>query len=145
MRGAWLLSLLLTPHASCTTLREQLNATLHEHDGVGLAAYTVKQYGEVCSFTAVGERIRGTAEHGGAMTADMRSRYHHGSVTKSMTTTLMAILMHDGTLDASWNSTLTAVLPSLASGTAYANVTLVLCTLQFKWRLIAGHQLAPVG
>ena len=121
MKSPWLLSLLLTAHATSATLHEQLNATLHAHSGVGLVSYGVEQHGRVCGFTAVGERIRGTGE---PMPADTRSRYMHGSVTKSMTTTLMAILMHDGTLNATWDSTLTTVLPSLATGTAYANVTL---------------------
>ena len=93
---------------------------LSDGGGVGLAAYSLASNGGICSLGVAGTRINGTEE---AMPSDAASRFHHGSVTKSMTSTLLAILLHDGTIDGTWDSTLQTVLP-MAVGTAYAGVTL---------------------
>eukprot|EP00797_Seminavis_robusta_P014855 Sro2239_g320240.2 (333) ;mRNA; r:10473-11471 len=50
-------------------------------------------------------------------------RFHVGSVTKSMTSTLLAILIEDGMIE-SWGSKLGHLIPSEASGTPYEDVTL---------------------
>jgi CubicO group peptidase (beta-lactamase class C family) len=67
-----------------------------------------------------GERIKGSGEDF-VVTGD--SRHHIGSVTKSMTAVLLAILMNDGTIPNGWDTLLKNVLP-MAKNTPYENVTL---------------------
>ncbi|CAB9524541.1 beta-lactamase [Seminavis robusta] len=87
---------------------------------VGLAAWSVAGNGSLCSYGAAGETIRWS---GKKLKVRGDSRHHIGSVTKGMTSTLLAILIENGVIE-SWNSTLGELLPHDAPGTAYQDVTL---------------------
>ena len=89
--------------------------------GVGLVAYSLSAEGGVCDMGVAGERIRGTGE---SMPTDALSRYHHGSVTKGMACTLLAVLMHEGAIVGTWESSLGTLLPELAVGGAFEHATL---------------------
>ena len=99
----------------------QLDLTSHlDSDAVGVAGFSISSSGSLCAVGAAGLR---TASNSSAMPATASTRYHSGSITKSMTSTLLAILIHDGELPG-WNATLGSLLPLLAGGTSYASVTL---------------------
>ena len=99
-------------------LTTQLNS---DSNAVGIAGFGISSSGSLCAVGAAGLR---TASGGSTMPATASTRYHTGSITKSMTSTLLAILIHSGELPA-WNATLGSLLPSLAGGTSYASVTLI--------------------
>jgi CubicO group peptidase (beta-lactamase class C family) len=88
--------------------------------GVGLTAWSVDGEQRLCSIGSSGERIKNSGELF-VVTGD--SRHHIASDTKSMTASLLAILIEDGTIADGWDSTLGNVLPS-AIGTSYENVSL---------------------
>ena len=102
------------------SLHDAVAATRAKYSGVGLTAWSVDADGRLCSLGAAGERIKGSGEPF-QVTGD--SRHHIGSVTKSMTASIMAILMEDGTIPFGWNATLESVLP-IARNTSYSDVTL---------------------
>jgi CubicO group peptidase (beta-lactamase class C family) len=93
---------------------------LEDYSGVGLTAWSVNGKGNLCSIGSAGERIKGSGEEF-ITTGD--SRHHVGSVTKSMTAVLLAILINDGTIPNGWDTLLQSILP-MAMSTAYGNVTL---------------------
>lgn len=86
--------------------------------GVGLTTWSIDSDGNVCSIGVDGERVKGSGE---PFLTTAESRHHIGSVTKSMTSTLLAILIEQGEI-AGWNATI-AELVSFEN-TNYGNVTL---------------------
>jgi CubicO group peptidase (beta-lactamase class C family) len=111
----------LTPCAhGAASIDEQISQINADQSGVGLAAWSVNGNGDLCSIGSAGERIKDSGEEF-IVTGD--SRHHIGSVTKSMTAVLLAILINDGTIPNGWDSLLQSVLP-MATNTAYENVTL---------------------
>ena len=97
--------------AELTTLRAQTGVP-------GLAA-VVLQNGRVTAIGAVGQRRFGTDA---PVTLD--DKWHHGSMTKSMTATLAAILVEEGAID--WSTTLGEVFPGKVAAMAggWSGVTL---------------------
>ena len=93
---------------------------LEKGGGVGLAAWSIDAEGKLCSRGVSGERIKGSGQPL-QLTGD--SRYHVGSVTKSMTSSLLAILIEDGMLENGWDATMAEILPFAEEGN-YANATL---------------------
>jgi D-alanyl-D-alanine carboxypeptidase len=89
-----------------------------EHRLPALAAAVVRSNGEIES-AVVGVRRVGTTE--AALVGDL---FHIGSVTKSMTATMLATLVEEGVLD--WGSTLEELAPDWAGRMheAYRQVTL---------------------
>ena len=69
--------------------------------------------------------VTGTRTFGGAEAVTTSDLWHLGSCTKSMTATLIALLVERGDLD--WDKTLPQLLPEFAKSMnpAYADVTLV--------------------
>ena len=98
----------------------EMSEILEEYDGVGLAAWSIDEDANVCSLGSAGERIKGSGEE---LKIAGNVRFHVGSITKSITSTLIAVLIEDGAIE-SWNSTLADLLPAEASGTEYENVTI---------------------
>lgn len=84
----------------------------------GLAAAVIKD-GRLYAIGAVGLRRHGTV---GAVT--LQDQWHIGSITKSMTASLAAILVEEGTID--WDTTVGEVFPGKVAGMAsgWPNVTL---------------------
>lgn len=126
-------------------LDQLVSDTLQEAGGVGLTAWSVDSNANICSLGVAGERIKGS---GGALATKGDSRHHIGSVTKSMTATLLAIMIEeakqenneaamarDATTSSSsdtmmsalgvngWNTYLKELL-DFAEGTAYEDITL---------------------
>lgn len=93
---------------------------LQAWDGIGLTAWSVDSTANVCMLGVAGERIRGSGQ---LLQTTGDSRHHVGSVTKSMTASLMAILVFQGYFANGWDTTLPDVIPQAANG-AYSNVTL---------------------
>ena len=95
---------------------------LQEWGGVGLTTWSINANAQVCTLGMAGERIRGSQQPL-ATTGD--SRHHVGSVTKSMTSTLLGILIQqqDGLIERGWETTMADLIPEAAGG-AYADVTL---------------------
>ena len=111
---------LLPSARGAASIDDEVSEILDEYGGVGLTAWSVDGEGNLCSLGAAGERIKDSGEHF-VTTGD--SRHHIGSVTKSMTASLLAILIEDGTIPGGWETTMRELLP-VAEGTAYENVTL---------------------
>ena len=80
--------------------------------GVPAAAAVFLHRGTIAEQAAAGVRAQGRP---GAVTG--RDRWHVGSITKSMTATLTAVLVENGALD--WDTTIGDVFPELA-GTVHA-------------------------
>ncbi len=89
-----------------------------KHEFPALAAAVVVD-GEIVAANAVGFRRQGGSE---AVTAD--DKFHIGSVTKSMTATVAAMLVEEGKI--SWTTTIGESFPELRDrmDAAYADVTL---------------------
>jgi len=100
------------------TITQILTAARAAHTAPGLAAAVAHAEGPVLS-GAVGVRILGKPEE---ITPD--DRFHIGSVTKSMTATVIATLVDEGKL--SWTVTVGEALPECAATLRpeYADVTL---------------------
>lgn len=109
----------LTPCANGAATID-VSKILEAYSGVGLTTWSVNGKGNLCSIGSAGERIKGSGEEF-IVTGD--SRHVIGSVTKSMTAVLLAILMNDGTIPNGWDTSLQSILP-MATNTAYENVTL---------------------
>ena len=99
-------------------LNTALERIREEHGLPALAAVLVHR-GKIVETGAVGVRAVGSLEP--VTTGD---RWHLGSVGKSMTATLAAVLVEDGAID--WNTTIGEVFPKLAESTRseYADVRL---------------------
>ena len=115
---AMLVALLLPPLASANL---DFSSQLTSGNGIGIAGYAVSGAGNLCTVGSAGERKIGTGQ---PMPYNASTRYHHGSNTKSMTSTLLAILIHTGEVSGGWDATLSTLLPTLAGSSAYAAVTL---------------------
>ena len=115
---AMLVALLLPPLASANL---DFSSQLTSGNGIGIAGYAVSGAGSLCAVGSAGERKIGTGQ---PMPYNASTRYHHGSNTKSMTSTLLAILIHTGEISGGWDATLSTLLPTLAGSSAYASVTL---------------------
>ena len=89
MLVAFIFIYLLRLSECATNLSPEINANFQEEGGVGHAAWTVAGNGSLCNYGAAGERIHWS---GKKMKAIGDSRQHIGSATKSMTSTLLAIL-----------------------------------------------------
>ena len=100
---------------------EDLVNILEEWGGVGLSAWSVDAQGHLCFLFDAGERIKGSGE---PLVTTGDSRQHVGSITKSMTATLVAILIEDGLIENGWDATMEDLLPDLAQDTEYSAVTL---------------------
>lgn len=105
---------------SATVIDSLVNDTLTEWQGIGLTAWSVDSDANVCTLGVSGERIRGSGQ---LLQTTGDSRHHVGSVTKSITASLLAILMQQGRIPDGWNTTMVQVIPE-ANGGPYENVTL---------------------
>jgi D-alanyl-D-alanine carboxypeptidase len=92
-----------------------------DYGGVGLTAWSVDSVGKLCSLGVSGERIKGSGE---LLQSTGDSRDHIGSDTKSMTATLLAILIEDGTIGKEGWETSLGTLLAVAQGTSHENLTL---------------------
>ena len=112
----------MLPHATwgAALLNEEMTSLQQDRDAVGLTVWSVDEKGNMCSIGSAGERIKDSGEPF-VVTGD--SRHVIGSVTKSMTAVLLAILIQDGSIPMGWEAKLQHVLP-MAQATAYENVTL---------------------
>ena len=112
----------LLPAASraAASIDTEVSAILDEYGGIGLTGWSVNGEGNLCSLGSAGERIKDSRE---AFMTTGDSRHQIGSVTKSITSSVLAILIEDGTIPGGWNTPLYDLLP-VAEGTAYENVTL---------------------
>jgi CubicO group peptidase (beta-lactamase class C family) len=81
-----------------------------------LAAFSLHE-GQILEAAAVGLRAIG---HGEEVTVD--DRWHLGSLTKAMTSTLAAVLVEDGLI--TWDATVAEVFPALAVRPEYRTVRL---------------------
>jgi len=110
---AMLLFLIPSPsHAQETpldsvTLQEQVDA-LRQKTGLIGVGVTVMVDGKIIAAAASGERKKGS---GVAVTVD--DKWHHGSITKSMTATVIAKLVERGSL--AWDTPLPDLLPEMAA------------------------------
>lgn len=119
--GLIVLVSLVTPTNSVRVIDSQVSNVLQEWHGVGLTAWSVDSRANVCTLGVTGERIYGSGE---PLQTTGDSRHHIGSVTKSITASLLAILMEQGHLpEDGWNTTVPQVIPEAAGG-PYENVTL---------------------
>lgn len=105
-----------------TSLRD-LNALLEPiraANRVPALACAVIRSNEIVGLGAVGQRRAGTTN----APVTLQDRWHHGSLTKSMTATLAAVLVKEGRVR--WDLTLGEVFPEVASrmNAAWRNVTL---------------------
>jgi len=118
-------------------LSNDLEGILTEFEGVGLTAWSVDTYtGAVCTQGSVGRRINADVPENNDFVLDGDSRHHVGSVSKSMTAALLAIVleMSQGEdalgnvvnpvrFQNGWDTTLAQALPDMETG-KYAEVTL---------------------
>ena len=105
---------------STSVIDSLVSDTLAEWEGIGLTAWSVDSQANVCTLGISGERIRGSGQ---LLQTTGDSRHHVGSVTKSMTASLLAILIQQGHLPYGWNTTMAQVIPEATDG-PYENVTL---------------------
>jgi len=99
---------------------EAVSRTLQSWKGVGLTAWSLDSEGKLCSLGVAGERIKGSGQ---AFQTTGDSRHHVGSVTKGMTSSLLAILIEDGMIENGWDATMEQLVPEASEG-RYASVTL---------------------
>eukprot|EP00931_Biecheleriopsis_adriatica_P075607 TRINITY_DN49430_c0_g1_i1.p1 TRINITY_DN49430_c0_g1~~TRINITY_DN49430_c0_g1_i1.p1 ORF type:complete len:463 (-),score=36.90 TRINITY_DN49430_c0_g1_i1:115-1503(-) len=118
----WLIALVAVHVVlASTSVNASINEILTARGSVGLAAWSVEgATGHLCTDGVAGVRINGEPR---PLVLTGNTRFHIGSCTKSMTATLLAILIEDGSIPG-WDAALGALLPDLAAGTAYENVTL---------------------
>lgn len=117
----------VTPHESVQDMEVcnmfdicsfNVGPTLPSISDVGVVALVVDVQGKICNINAIGRNTENF---------DIKkelTRVHHGSCTKAMTCTLLAILMESGRLQATWDSTLPELLPTLTIHDDYKNTTL---------------------
>ena len=98
-------------------LLETRVAELRDDTGLTAVAVAATTDGELAGIAASGERRR---DSGISVTVD--DRWHMGSITKSMTATLLAVLEEDGLLSA--DDVLTALLPDLEMADGWSVCTL---------------------
>jgi len=120
LRYSFVAMLLAARSVAYTNIDTDLSSIRKKFDGVGLMGFSVNQDNEFCSLGADGYRIAGTTSR-----VDPLARWHIGSCTKSITATLMAILIEEEAFGAgvTWSSLLPTFLPE-ATGTPYEEVTL---------------------
>ncbi len=92
-------------------------AQLRDDTGLTAVAAAVIVDGELAGAAASGERRR---DSGISVTVD--DRWHVGSITKSMTATLLAVLQEDGLLSA--DDALSVLLPDIEMAGGWSNCTL---------------------
>jgi CubicO group peptidase (beta-lactamase class C family) len=98
------------------SLAGELDAIRARHGVPALAAFSIHG-GRIVEQAAVGLRAVGHPE---GVTVD--DRWHLGSLTKAMTSTLAAVLVEQGTI--SWTTTIADVFPDLAMRPEYRTVRL---------------------
>ncbi len=100
------------------SLEAQLESIRREYNLPALAAAVIRD-GEPADIAAVGVRVAG-----GDTPVTPADRFHVGSVTKSMTATLVARLVQQGVI--SWDTTIAEALPDLVESMdpAYRGVTI---------------------
>ena len=99
-------------------LEEIVRYYRQHHDVPAMAAVMIHD-GEV-----VEQAVSGNREYGKDASVTLQDKWHVGSITKSMTSTLAAVLVQQGVLD--WDTTISDVYPELV-GTMraeYQNITL---------------------
>ena len=118
-----LFSLVTLPRLNAwgVTLSTVLGTKVNQWNGVGISAWSVDAQGNLCFAASGGERIKGSGE---PMVTTGDSRQHVGSITKSMTATLLAILIQEGLIENGWDATMVELLPDFAFDSEYADVTL---------------------
>lgn len=102
---------------------EEYAQQLRDRTGIPAVAVGVLQKGKVVDAAVIGERSIGGAP------VQSRDQFHWGSITKSVTGTVIAGLIEEGKLG--WESTLAELLPDIDMHPAYREVTI--------WQLM-GHQ-----
>ena len=100
----------------CQDLDNRLARLRHE-SGLTAVAAAVMTGGQLAAVAACGERRRGSA-----IPVTIKDRWHIGSITKSMTATLLAVLEDDGRL--SMNDRLPALLPDVEMAGGWSACTL---------------------
>jgi len=122
-------------------LSDDLEVILDNYQGVGLTAWSVEtDTGAVCTQGAAGSRINANITNNDFV-LEGDSRHHVGSVTKSMTASLLAIILEQAKpqeeisatfrsvipnterFEDGWDTTLDQALPDMDTGN-YGNVTL---------------------
>ena len=101
-----------------TSLRNEFEAIRQDADLPALTGGVIRD-GKLAELVAVGVRVRGNPA---TVTAD--DRFHLGSNGKSMTATLAAVMVEQGTIR--WNTTIAQAFPEVRNrlNPAYASVTL---------------------
>jgi len=96
---------------------EDLLNNIREVSGIPAIAAVIVKDGSIIDFATVGVREFGTSAKVGP-----DDRFHLGSVTKSMTATVIGKLVETGAL--TWGTTVASVLPEMAMRKAYRDVTM---------------------
>lgn len=96
---------------------EDLLNDIREVSGIPAIAAVIVRDGNIIDFATVGVREFGTSE-----TVGSDDRFHLGSVTKSMTATVIGKLVETGVL--TWGTTVASVLPDIAMRKEYRDVTI---------------------
>ena len=114
----WLKETLATADRSIASL---LKPHIQEGKSPALFAAIVDEHG-VRAIAAEGVR-----KFEDAVPVSVYDKLHIGSITKPMTTTMLATLVEDGTLTSGWSTAVREVFPELSSGihTDYRDVTLI--------------------
>jgi len=95
---------------------EDLLNNIREVSGIPAIAAAIVKDGNIVEFATVGVREFGTQKKVG-----IDDRFHIGSVTKSMTATVIGKLVEDGVI--TWATTVESVLPDIPMRKEYRNVT----------------------
>jgi CubicO group peptidase (beta-lactamase class C family) len=98
-----------------TSLADLLSQTCDQR-GIPAMAAALIEGNQIVESAAAGVRAKG-----GGDAVEIDDRFHVGSVTKSMTATLVADLIEDGLMD--WDTTVGELLPDLEMLEAYRTVT----------------------
>jgi D-alanyl-D-alanine carboxypeptidase len=100
--------LLSTLTQAVVKLNDEIEEIRAENDGIGLVGWSIAGNGSMCSLGAAGERCRWSGEK---MKLRGDSRHVLGSVTKSITATILAILIENGEIE-SWSTTIKELVPT---------------------------------
>lgn len=118
-----------TPDADCTTSNPALESIRAKYHLPGVAAARISP----SHANPIAARAVGTRKFGNDTRLTIHDKFHLGSLTKAMTSTLVAVLISDTGNRLTWNTTVADALPDIGGIAAgHANTTLAMLGAHFS-------------